>query len=147
VEEHIQQENQHDLDGIMATFGENAWYDNEPVGEHHDGRDSVRAYYEDLLQALPDFHIDIHQRHVTDEHVILEVTISGTHKGNWRGLPGTGRDDLRPGTGAEHPYRVNNPHLGVPFRRVAQRMRRHHSGKTTLSPCEWYRRTVYLPLE
>ena len=92
VEEHIQQENEHDLDGIMATFGEDAWYDNGPVGEHHDGRASVRAYYEDLLRALPDFHIDIHQRHVTDDHVILEVTISGTHEGNWRGLPGTGRE-------------------------------------------------------
>lgn len=88
VEEHVQQENQHDLDGIMATFGEEAWYDNEPVGEHHDGRDSVRAYYEDLLQALPDFHIDIHQRHVTDDHVILETTQSGTHEGTLRGLPG-----------------------------------------------------------
>jgi steroid delta-isomerase-like uncharacterized protein len=92
VEEHVQQENQHDLDGIMATFGEDAWYDDEPIGEHHEGRDSVRAYYDDLLQALPDFHIDIHQRHVTDDHVILEVTISGTHERNWRGLPGTGRE-------------------------------------------------------
>ena len=92
VEEHVQQENQHDLDGIMETFGENAWYENDPVSELHDGRDSVRAYYDDLLQALPDFHIDIHQRHVTDEHVILETTISGTHEGNWRGLPGTGRE-------------------------------------------------------
>ena len=92
VEEHVRQENRHDLDGIMATFGEDPWYDNEPVGEHHDGHDGVRDYYGDLLQALPDFHVDVHQRHVTDEHVILETTISGTHEGNWRGLPGTGRE-------------------------------------------------------
>jgi steroid delta-isomerase-like uncharacterized protein len=92
VEEHVQQENQHHLEGVMATFGENPWYDNEPVGEHHDGRDSVRAHYEELLGALPDFHIDIDERHVTDDHVILETTISGTHEGNWRGLPGTGRE-------------------------------------------------------
>lgn len=91
VEEHVQQENQHDLDGIMATFGEDAWYDDEPWGEHHDGRDGVRAYYEDLLRALPDLHIDIQRRHVTAEHVVLEVVISGTHTGQWRGLPGTGR--------------------------------------------------------
>jgi hypothetical protein len=24
--------------------------------------------------------------------VILETTVSGTHEGNWRGLPGTGRE-------------------------------------------------------
>jgi steroid delta-isomerase-like uncharacterized protein len=92
VEEHVQQENQHDLDGIMATFGEDAWYEDEAIGEHHEGRDSVRDYYDDLLHALPDFHIDINRRHVTEDHVILEVTISGTHEGNWRGLPGTGQE-------------------------------------------------------
>jgi steroid delta-isomerase-like uncharacterized protein len=91
VEEHVQRENQHDLDGIMATFGDDAWYDDESWGEHHDGRDGVRAYYEDLLRALPDLRIDVERRHVTDEHVILEVVISGTHTGPWRGLPGTGR--------------------------------------------------------
>lgn len=91
VEEHVQQENQHDLDGIMATFGEDAWYDDESWGEHHTGRDGVRTYYEDLLRAVPDLHIDVQRRHVTGEHVILEVVISGTQTGPWRGLPGTGR--------------------------------------------------------
>lgn len=91
VEEHVRQENQHNLDGIMATFGEDIWYDDEPWDEHHEGRDGVRAYYRGLLRALPDLQIDVQQRHVTDEHVILEVVISGTHAGPWRGLPGTGR--------------------------------------------------------
>jgi steroid delta-isomerase-like uncharacterized protein len=92
VEEHVQQENRHDIDGIMATFGEDPWYDNEPVGENHEGRGGVRGHYEDLLHALPDFHIEIRRRHVTDDHVILETTNSGTHERNWRGLPGTGRE-------------------------------------------------------
>lgn len=91
VEEHVQAENQHNLDGIMGTFGDGAWYDDEPWAEHHDGREGVRAYYEGLLRAVPDLHIDVQQRHVTAEHVILEVIITGTHTGPWRGLPGTGR--------------------------------------------------------
>ncbi|MDX1746233.1 MAG: ester cyclase, partial [Halobacteriales archaeon] len=44
-----------------------------------------------LIRGLPDLHIDIQRRHVTGEHVILEVVITGTHTGPWRGLPGTGR--------------------------------------------------------
>ena len=76
----------------METFGEHAWYDVEPLDEQYDGRDGVRTYYEDLLGALPDLQIDIHRRHVTDEAVILEVTMSGTHNGTWRGLPGTGHE-------------------------------------------------------
>lgn len=91
VEKHVERENRQDLDGIMETFGEDAWYDVEPLNEHRDSRDGVRSYYHELLQALPDLHIDVHQRHVTDEHVILEVTMSGTHTGEWRGLPGTGK--------------------------------------------------------
>ena len=92
VEEHVEQENQHDLDGIMATFGEEPWYRDEGQGEHHDGRDGVRAHYEELVQALPDLHIDVLQRHVTEDHVILEATLSGTHTGELNGLPGTGRN-------------------------------------------------------
>lgn len=45
VEEHVSRENAHDLPGIMATFGQTAWYADEPWGEHHDGRDAVRGYY------------------------------------------------------------------------------------------------------
>jgi hypothetical protein len=29
----------------------------------------------------------VHDRHVTDRLVILEVTVSGTHLGDWRALP------------------------------------------------------------
>jgi steroid delta-isomerase-like uncharacterized protein len=91
VEEHVRQENRHDLEAVMGTFGEAPEYEDTPWGEHHTGRDGVRTYYEELLRALPDLHIDIQRRHVTAEHVMLEVVITGTHTGSWRGLPGTGR--------------------------------------------------------
>ena len=51
VEEHVRRENAHDLPGIMTTFGHQAWYDDEPWGEHHDGREAVRRYYEDLTRC------------------------------------------------------------------------------------------------
>jgi steroid delta-isomerase-like uncharacterized protein len=91
VEEHIEHENQHDLDGIMATFGNAARYDDEPWDDHHTGRDGVRAFYTELLRAMPDFRIDVRERHVTMAAVVLEVTVSGRHLGAWRGLPPTGR--------------------------------------------------------
>jgi steroid delta-isomerase-like uncharacterized protein len=91
VEEHVSRENAHDLPGAMATFGNRAWYDDEPWGEHHEGRDAVRAYYEDLLTSLPDLHIGITRCLAAEEGVVLEVRISGTQLGSWRGLPSTGR--------------------------------------------------------
>src|SRR6266481_8881006 len=91
VEEHVQAENAHDLDRIMTTFGKQACYEDQPWDEHHQGPGGVQAYYTRLLSALPDLHIAIERRHVTQDDVILEVTITGTHRGEWRGLPATGR--------------------------------------------------------
>lgn len=91
VEQHIRLENQHDLEGVLATFGETARYDDEPWGEHYDGRDGVRQFYEQLMKALPDLEIKVQHRHVSEDAIVLEVTIRGTHLGGWRGLPATGR--------------------------------------------------------
>jgi steroid delta-isomerase-like uncharacterized protein len=91
VEEHIRLENQHDLEGIMTTFGPMARYDDEPWDGHHVGREAVRAYYEDLLRAMPDLRIYVQQQHATEAAVVVEVIIRGYHLGAWRGLPPTGR--------------------------------------------------------
>jgi steroid delta-isomerase-like uncharacterized protein len=91
VEEHIACENRHDLEAVMATFGSDARYDDEPWADHRIGREGVRTYYAELLQALPDLKIEVMGRHVASESVIVEVIISGTHLGPWRGLPATGR--------------------------------------------------------
>jgi steroid delta-isomerase-like uncharacterized protein len=91
VEEHIRLENLHDFDGVMHTFGTAPRYDNEPMGEHHVGHAAVGAFYNELFQALPDLTIAVEQQYVTEEAIIVEVRIRGTHLGPWRGLPGTGR--------------------------------------------------------
>jgi steroid delta-isomerase-like uncharacterized protein len=89
VEEHVRRENLHDLDGILGT--PQARYDDEPWDDHRIGRDQVHLYYKELFAAAADFRIEVRHRYVTDEAVILEVTISGTHTGTWRGLPATGK--------------------------------------------------------
>ena len=91
VDEHIRCENSHDLDALMATFGMNIRYDDEPWEDHRVGRDGVRSYYTELMLALPDLAIEVKHRHVTPESVVLEVIIRGTHLGPWRGLAATGR--------------------------------------------------------
>jgi hypothetical protein len=55
VEQHIRFENEHDLEGVLGTFCNNARYA------------------------------------VTDDAIVVEVIICGTHLGGWRGLPATGR--------------------------------------------------------
>jgi steroid delta-isomerase-like uncharacterized protein len=91
VEQHIRLENAHDLEGVLGTFGDTARYDDEPWGEHYEGRNGVRGFYEQLMTALPDLEIEVQRQHVTDGAILVEVVIRGTHLGGWRGLPSTGR--------------------------------------------------------
>jgi steroid delta-isomerase-like uncharacterized protein len=91
VEQHVRLENAHDLEGVLRTFGAGARYDDEPWDEHYEGQNGVRRFYEQLMQALPDLEIDVQRRHVTDDAILLEVIIRGTHLAGWRGLPATGR--------------------------------------------------------
>jgi steroid delta-isomerase-like uncharacterized protein len=91
VDEHIKRENEHDLTGIMRTFGASARFDDEPFDAHHIGHQGVRTFYAGLLQALPSLRLDVRQRHGAVDTVILEVIVRGQHLGPWRGLPATGR--------------------------------------------------------
>jgi steroid delta-isomerase-like uncharacterized protein len=92
VEEHVNCENRHDLAALMATFGAEARYDDEPWQDHRLGLEGVRSYYTELLASLPDLAIDIRDRHIASDAIVLEVTIRGTHLGVWRGaMPATGR--------------------------------------------------------
>jgi len=91
VEQHIRLENAHDLQGVLGTFGDTARYEDEAWGERYGGRDGIRDFYRQLMAALPDLVIDVKRTHVTDDAILVEVIISGTHLGAWRGLPATGR--------------------------------------------------------
>lgn len=91
VEQHVRFENQHDLDGVIGTFGRSAEYQDSPWDAHYIGRDEVRRFYAQLMTALPDLQIEILRRHVSEETIVLEVMIRGTHLGAWRGLAATGK--------------------------------------------------------
>ena len=65
VEEHVGYENQHDLDAVIGTFGQTARYEDSPWGEQYHGRDQVRLFYQQLMIAVPDLHIEVLRRHTS----------------------------------------------------------------------------------
>jgi steroid delta-isomerase-like uncharacterized protein len=91
IEEHVQAEIDMDMDRIMATWGKEPWFDDVGWEETWSGREGIREHYEELLGAFPDMDIKEEARHVTDDAVILEVVVTGTHLGQWRELPPLGR--------------------------------------------------------
>ncbi len=93
VEEHIRQENAHNWPAVHNTFvqDETAFYDVVPMGARFAGLSGVKDFYQAADAAFPDFQINVWGEFDVPGCSIREVTISGTHKGEWAGVPGTGR--------------------------------------------------------
>ncbi|EHP38511.1 hypothetical protein OR16_36630 [Cupriavidus basilensis OR16] len=89
VLDHFADETRQDFDAVLATFP-HPHYELIPSGEVHDGIDTVRQYYIDSRQAFPDQRHEIIQLRHTDDAVIVEFWLLGTHRGALRGLPPTG---------------------------------------------------------
>jgi steroid delta-isomerase-like uncharacterized protein len=62
-----------------------------PEGEIH-GRDAVEAFLRELRTGFPDFHVTIDDHLTSDETVMAEWTATGTHEGEFNGMPPTGRE-------------------------------------------------------
>lgn len=88
VTEHLEAENRHDIDGVLATFHQPHY---EVNGETYDGDLAVRTLLGALLDAFPDLHIEPGPLRHTDDAVIGEGRMTGTHHGTFIGVAATGR--------------------------------------------------------
>ena len=90
VREHMESENRHDFDTTMKTF-DHPRYELIATDEVHDGEIAVARYYEETRAAFPDQRNELIALHHSDDAVIVEFDLLGTHDGPFRGLPPTGR--------------------------------------------------------
>jgi steroid delta-isomerase-like uncharacterized protein len=90
VREHMESENRHEFDVTMGTF-ERPRYEIVPTGEVHDGEEAVAKYFAETRRAFPDQRNETIALHHADDAVIVEFWLRGTHRGELRGIPPTGR--------------------------------------------------------
>jgi steroid delta-isomerase-like uncharacterized protein len=90
VREHMESENHHDFDTTLETF-KHPRYELIPSGDVYDGATEVADYYRETRAAFPDQRNEVIAIHHADDAVIVEFTLTGTHRGRYRGLPPTGR--------------------------------------------------------
>lgn len=88
VLEHLAAENRHDVEGTIATFHSPRY---EVNGEESDGEPAVRDLLTDIMGGFPDFHCELGKLHHADDAVIGEGRVTGTHDGEFAGVPATGR--------------------------------------------------------
>jgi steroid delta-isomerase-like uncharacterized protein len=90
VIEHMESENRHEFDVTMETF-EHPRYELIATGDVFDGEAEVDGYFEETRTAFPDQRNELIALHHSDDAVIVEANLFGTHLGPYRGLPPTGR--------------------------------------------------------
>jgi steroid delta-isomerase-like uncharacterized protein len=90
VREHMESENRHEFDVTMGTF-HHPRYEIVPTGDVYDGEDEVAGYFTDTRAAFPDQRNEPIAIHHADDAVIVEFWLRGTHEGELRGIPPTGR--------------------------------------------------------
>jgi steroid delta-isomerase-like uncharacterized protein len=90
VLEHMGAENAHEFERCIDAFS-HARYEIIPTGEVWDGKSGVNALLIQNKTAFPDFKFVPQSIQHAEDAVFVEGRFTGTHKGNWRGLPPTGR--------------------------------------------------------
>lgn len=90
VNQHVEAENRHDVVASVATFHKPR-YQVFPMGRIHDGAKEVGELLSGMFNGFPDFTVEIVKTHHSDDAVILEVNMKGTHSGDWGGLKPTGK--------------------------------------------------------
>jgi steroid delta-isomerase-like uncharacterized protein len=61
------------------------------MGIVHDGKEAVGELLSGIFKGFPNFTVDVDKTYHSEEAVILEVRMKGTHLGDWAGLKATGR--------------------------------------------------------
>ena len=90
IHQHCDAENRHDVKGVVETFAR-AHYDVVPLGVPTEGAPQVEELLGALFVAFPDFHAEITRLLHADDAVFADVVMTGTHQGEWVGIPASGR--------------------------------------------------------
>jgi steroid delta-isomerase-like uncharacterized protein len=89
VQEHMRTENEHRFDETLETFA-HPRYEIVPTGEVFDGPDEVAEYYRASREAFPDQRNENSVFHCSEDAVVVEFDLLGTHRGELRGIAPTG---------------------------------------------------------
>jgi steroid delta-isomerase-like uncharacterized protein len=86
---HFHDEVRQDWDAVLSTFP-HPHYELIPTHTVHDGNHAVRDYYRETRIAFPDQDHEIIALRHSDDAVIVEFWLKGTHKGPLGKIPATG---------------------------------------------------------
>jgi steroid delta-isomerase-like uncharacterized protein len=92
LQEHVDAENAHDRERVLATYVEDgAEFVDVPTGNVFRGADAIIGNYTHLWDGLPGLVRRIDRWTFGDNTCVIELTLTGKHEGVYRGIEPTGR--------------------------------------------------------
>jgi len=91
VARHVAAENARDLEGALATYHQDCFYETPALGTRLRGREQVAMQYAALFGALPDGEVAVEGEAAGPDVLVHWGTFHGTVTGAFLGLPPTGR--------------------------------------------------------
>jgi len=67
------------------------FYDDQGLPQPSDAIEAFKQFYSGMLSAFPDLRVLVHEMISEGDKVCTFKTVSGTHLGNFRGIPPTGK--------------------------------------------------------
>ena len=84
--------NAHDWDGIVSYYTDDVVYEDVTLGERHQGRDAVKAFWQSAAADFSsDFRMEVVRSFGTDTDYAMEWVFKGTHDGSNPQLAATGK--------------------------------------------------------
>jgi steroid delta-isomerase-like uncharacterized protein len=83
--------NTHDPHAAAAHFAENAELRDVAVAQPAIGPEQIAAIYARQIAAIPDSYVRVDRMVAEADTVVVEWTLSGTHRGKLMGIPPTGK--------------------------------------------------------
>jgi len=84
-------QNNHSIDAIESIFSSEFIDRMDTYGGLFQGIDGLKKGYAAAFQAFPDLKAIVCQMIAEEDKVVLHKTVMGTHRGEFRGIPATGK--------------------------------------------------------
>lgn len=82
--------NKGNLDVFHEVFAANV-KDHDPAPDQDPGPQGFISFFMDMRAAFPDLKVAVEDMVADDDQVAIAYTITGTHQGNFLGIPATGK--------------------------------------------------------
>ncbi len=92
LQEHVDAENAHDRERVLATYvADGAEFVDVPSGRTYTGDDGIIENYRNLWDGFPGLVRRVDRWTFGDDACVIELTLTGTHDGSYRGIAATGK--------------------------------------------------------